>query len=84
MNANDAKDPGAGPQLAALAVMVLAVAAALAIGKATTATAVGAALAAIDPDELARELLAAPKDVLVADARTPEQFAAWRLPGAMN
>ncbi|MFY9341847.1 MAG: rhodanese-like domain-containing protein, partial [Planctomycetota bacterium] len=84
MSANDARDPGAGPQLAALAVMVLAVAAALAIGKATTATAVGEAPATIGPDDLARELLAAPNDVLVVDVRTPEQFATWHLPGAVN
>lgn len=37
----------------------------------------------IDPDELARSLLAG-EDVLVVDVRPADEFAGWHLPGAVN
>lgn len=37
----------------------------------------------VDPEELARALLAG-EDVLVVDVRPADEFAAWHLPGAVN
>ncbi len=38
----------------------------------------------IEPDELARELLAAPTDVVLVDLRPADEYAAWHLPGAVH
>ncbi|MBL8727203.1 MAG: hypothetical protein JNM25_02150 [Planctomycetes bacterium] len=85
-------------QAVAIGVMVLALSAALTIGglapKAGRA-AINPVDAAwlqdvetgqdhISPQELARELLAAPTDLALVDLRPAAEFAAWHLPGAVN
>jgi thiosulfate/3-mercaptopyruvate sulfurtransferase len=78
--------------------MVLALAAALTIGglSPTTRSATHLAGAAtwlqdvetgqdhISPQDLARELLAAPTDLALVDLRPAAEFASWHLPGAVN
>jgi 3-mercaptopyruvate sulfurtransferase SseA len=87
-------------QAVGIGVMVVALAAALTIGgPSPTATSTTTSLPAtgptwlqqietgedhISPPELARELLAAPKDLALVDLRPAEEFAVWHLPSAQN
>lgn len=87
-----------GSQAVAIGVMVLALSTALAIGGLSTKAAPAAAPTTaapwlqdvetgqdhITPQELARELLAAPTDLAVVDLRPAEEFATWHLPTAVN
>lgn len=85
-----------GKQLLAVGMMSIAVVAAVVIGAARpVATSNAPATAAwaqqielgqdhIEPHELARELLAGGKGLVLVDVRPAEQFAAWHLPGAVN
>lgn len=85
-------------QAVAIGVMAIALATALAIGAqphpATNASPAPGDTAwlqdvetgadHISPQELRRELLAAPKDLVLVDVRPADEFAAWHLPTAVN
>lgn len=86
-----------GSQLVAVGFMTLAVAAALTIGALGPGRSsaqlpgdvawlqdVETGQDHIAPAELARELLAAPKDLALVDLRPAEEFAQWHLPTAVN
>ncbi|MBL9076231.1 MAG: hypothetical protein JNL08_01930 [Planctomycetes bacterium] len=83
--------------MVAIGVMAVALVAALAVGNLAPTTATGTAASApawlqavetgqdhIEPRELAREILAAPKDLVLVDLRPAEEFAGFHLPGAVN
>lgn len=85
------------PQIVAVGFMAVAVAAALTLGGLQSTQRAASTphdvtyLQAIETGEdhiaaadLARELLAAPTDLVVVDVRPAEEFAAWHLPTAIN
>lgn len=95
MNPTHARPNQNTAQAVGIGAMVFAVVAALTIGSLGPAGPARASAADllqpietgadhIGAKDLARELLAAPTDVVLVDVRPPEEFAAYHLPGAVN